>query len=156
MTTVPSSVRKPSDSTVRATVSAIPSICAARKRSAGSPTGSAAASNRTRRASRGSFDNRRMKLSSIPADSGKAAGRPNPSVLSMLMSHRPARCARLAARLRRHTFTVPETVPKSQDVRTRRGTVAAFGAVARPVMRPLVGLGGSGIRCLHGRGEATK
>ena len=69
---------KPSDSTACAAVSAIPSCCAARHRSAGSPTGSAAASSSNRRASRGSRANRRVKLCSIPADSGSAAGRPKP------------------------------------------------------------------------------
>ena len=77
-TTAPSSLSKPSDSTACAAVSGIPSCCAARHRSAGSPTGSAAASSSSCRASRGSRASRRVKLCSMPVESGSATGRPKP------------------------------------------------------------------------------
>ena len=70
---------KPSDfDGRRATDSGIPSCCAARHRSAGSPTGPPprAAASAAHRA--GSRARRRVKLSSMLADNGTAAGSPNP------------------------------------------------------------------------------
>ena len=77
MTRVPSSNR-PSASTVSAADSGIPRCDAARQTSAVSPTGSAAARSKKRRASPGRLASLRLKLSSMLADRGTAAGRPNP------------------------------------------------------------------------------
>ncbi len=65
-------------STASTTDSGIPSRRAARQTSAASPTGSAAATSSKRRASPGSLASRRVKLSSMLADNGTAAGSPNP------------------------------------------------------------------------------
>ncbi len=64
----------------------IPSRSAARHTSAGSPTGSAAAKSNKRRASFGRPASRRVKFSSMLADRGIAAGRPNPPASSVGVS----------------------------------------------------------------------
>ena len=72
----------------RASSSVIPSRSAARHSSAGSPVGSAAATNKSRCVSSGSASSRAKKLSSIRPDSDSAPGKPNP----------PASCAAVSPR----------------------------------------------------------
>ena len=109
-----------------AAVSGIPSRSAARQTSAGSPTGSAAATSSRRRASCGSLASRRVKLSSMLADSGTAAGRPKPA--RELRRRQPARQLeqreRIPARLDDDPLQHALVQPGRQDGLQQRPRVA--------------------------------
>ena len=120
------SVSKPSDSDgVRGRLRD-PELLRRPPDSAGSPTGSAAARSSNRRASRGSRASRRVKLSSIPADSGSAAGRPKPP--ASWAGRQPARQLqqreRIPARLGDDPLQHGLVQPRRQDGLQQRPRIA--------------------------------